>query len=137
MEGKLAILEKREMAWKEEKREALAELDLWKERMREEAIKQMEAMEVYLVTKSEEVKEVVREEMREEHASKATLKKAVETMPLTVAQVAFSSLFLYPHLHISHRHGFAVVTFLFLILRQKDKKTKRQKNKKQKRQKRP
>jgi len=87
MEGKLAILEKREMAWKEEKREALAELDLWKERMREEAIKQMEAMEVYLVTKSEEVKEVVREEMREEHASKATLKKAVETMPLTVAQV--------------------------------------------------
>ena len=35
MEAKLGVLEKREMAWREEKREALAELDLCKERMRE------------------------------------------------------------------------------------------------------
>jgi len=87
MEVKLGVLEKREMAWREEKREALAELDLCKERMREEAMKQMEVMELGLATKSEEVKESVRDEMRGEYASKATLKKAVETMPLTVAQV--------------------------------------------------
>ena len=59
----------------------------------------MEEMEVALTAKSEEVKEAVRDEMRAEHASKATLKKAVETMPTTVAQVA--SFFLPPH--IFHR----------------------------------
>ena len=32
------MLEKRELAWREEKREALAELDLAKERMREEVL---------------------------------------------------------------------------------------------------
>ena len=35
MEEKLGVLEKREMAWREEKREALADLDMCKERMRE------------------------------------------------------------------------------------------------------
>ena len=94
MEVKLGVLEKREMAWREEKREALAELDLCKERMREEAMKQMEVMELGLATKSEEVKESVRDEMRGEYASKATLKKAVETMPLTVAQVALLVFFI-------------------------------------------
>ena len=38
MEAKLGMLEKRELAWKEEKREALAELDLAKEKMREEVL---------------------------------------------------------------------------------------------------
>ena len=35
LEEKLGVLEKREMAWREEKREALADLDMCKERMRE------------------------------------------------------------------------------------------------------
>ena len=61
----------------------------------------MEVMEVALTAKSEEVKEAVRDEMRAEHASKATLKKAVETMPKTVAQVAI--LWLNIPLHISLR----------------------------------
>ena len=39
MEAKLGMLEKRELAWKEEKREALAELDLAKQRIREEVLK--------------------------------------------------------------------------------------------------
>ena len=38
MEAKLMMLEKRELAWREEKREALAELDLAKDRMREEVL---------------------------------------------------------------------------------------------------
>ena len=38
MEVKLGMLEKRELAWKEEKREALAELDLAKEKIREEVL---------------------------------------------------------------------------------------------------
>ena len=38
MEAKLGMLEKREFAWREEKREALAELDLAKEKMREEVL---------------------------------------------------------------------------------------------------
>ena len=38
MEAKLMMLEKRELAWREEKREALAELDLAKERMKEEVL---------------------------------------------------------------------------------------------------
>ena len=41
MEAKLGMLEKRELAWREEKREALAELDLAKERMREEVMQQL------------------------------------------------------------------------------------------------
>merc|ERR1719145_250530 len=51
------MLEKRELAWREEKREALAELDLAKEGM------------------------------RAEHASKDNLKMAVASMPATVTQV--------------------------------------------------
>ena len=38
MEAKLMMLEKRELAWGEEKREALAELGLAKQRMREEVL---------------------------------------------------------------------------------------------------
>ena len=38
MEAKLMMLEKRELAWREEKREALADLDLAKERIREEVL---------------------------------------------------------------------------------------------------
>ena len=72
-------------------------------------MKQMEEMEVALTAKSEEVKEAVRDDMRAEHASKATLKKAVETMPTTVAQVA--SFFLPPHIFHRPYHS-----FLFLLL---------------------
>jgi len=87
MEAKLGMLEKRELAWKEEKREALAELDLAKQRMREEVLKEFEEKEMALVAKAEEVKEAVREEMRAEHASKDNLKMAVASMPATVTQV--------------------------------------------------
>ena len=66
----------------------------------------MEVMEVALTAKSEEVKEAVGDEMRAEHASKATLKKAVETMPTTVAQVASS--------FSSYSHRALFVSFLLL-----------------------
>ena len=71
----------------------------------------MEEMEVALTAKSEEVKEAVRDDMRAEHASKATLKKAVETMPTTVAQVA--SFFLPPH--IFHRPYHFVFSFSYSL----------------------
>jgi len=90
MEVRLRNIEEREKTWRGERAEALAHLEKEKEVVRADLLAEIHKKGESLAAKLDKVKQSVKDEMREELATKACLREAVETVPGAVKSVVGS-----------------------------------------------
>jgi len=90
MEVRFTNIEEREKTWRGERAEALAQLEKEKEVVRAELLADVQKKGEQMAVKLDKVKESVKDEMREELATKSCLREAVETVPEAVKSVVAS-----------------------------------------------